>query len=178
MYDKNWRSTTTVEPLDARALLDGRALPAPDGGGGGGGEALVGVELEVAHSMYYRIFPTAPRDCCEVRGTAFDPATGVVYGAARSVRHARCPPRDDGHVRMDLHVGGFRLAPAPEADGGARATWMCDVTCTDPGGAIPKSVVSMTAADRAMNVRRVRLTPIVKDAARWGECPPELDAKR
>ena len=49
---------------------------------------------------------------------------------------------------MRLFCGGYRLAPAPGADGGADATLMANVTCMDPGGAIPMAVVRRTAAQR------------------------------
>jgi len=173
-YDQNWRDTTEIQSLPP-TLLDGRAWRA-DGAerdAAAAESSLVGLIAPfVAHSRYNRVFPTAPRDSCEVRAQCFDRSTGVVYGMAHSVEHTRCPPATDGHVRLKIICGGYRLAPAANGD----STWLADVTCSDPGGSVPASVVRMVAAQRALNVARIRATPLVRDRARWAPMPAAMAA--
>ena len=69
-------------------------------------------------------------------------------------------PRTDGHVRMNLFCGGYKLAPAPPALGGADATYKVNVTCLDPAGSIPSAVVRRTAAQRGS----VRSMPMARDS--------------
>ena len=163
--DRQWISTEVVAALPAR--LCESAL-------GGGWEVL---ECSVVDTLYRSpAWPVANRQTVCARLVARHAATGRLRVALRSVRTPR--PLPAGFVRGTVAAAGYELRPAQSSSGGDACS-MVYANALDPNGSLPQSVVSVTVADRAMIVGRLRRLLQAEPAA-WADpfAPAGLPAGR
>ena len=152
--DKQWISTEVVAALPAR--LCESAL-------GGGWEVL---ECSIVDTLYRSpAWPVANRQTVCARLVARHAATGQLRVALRSVRTPR--PLPVGFVRGTVVAAGYELRPA-QSGGGDACSSMVYANALDPNGSLPQSVVSVTVADRAMIVGRLRRLLQAQPAA-WAD---------
>eukprot|EP00964_Phaeocystis_antarctica_P044292 scaffold25453_cov63-Phaeocystis_antarctica.AAC.1 len=151
--DRQWISTEVVAALPAR--LCESAL-------GGGWEVL---ECSVVDTLYRSpAWPVANRQTVCARLVARHAATGRLRVALRSVRTPR--PLPAGFVLGTVVAAGYELRPAQSSGGDACS--MLYANALDPNGSLPHSVVSVTVADRAMIVGRLRRLLQAEPAA-WAD---------
>jgi len=168
--DGQWISTAEVAALPLRDLQRELDLAArgdePAEGDGSLEPGWQALEASVVDTLYRSpSWPVANRQTVCARVVALHRASGRLRVALRSVRSPVGDP-PAGFVRGTVATAGYELRPA-EGSGGS-ASVMVYANALDPNGSLPQSVVSMTVADRAMIVARLRRLLEAEPAA-WAD---------
>ena len=129
--------------------------------------------VQVRHTKYKRIFPTASRDFCMV-GQCLWKKDGSALIVGQSVEHAQCPPVS-GSVRARLLIGGWQFLPVWDAQNvdnpvpvATDVRYMCQV---DVGGSIPTRITNEVSLKQPLAIADLRdkaLTPeIIAEMAEY-----------